>query len=105
MLKLIKDLFGDAVAFEASTMFVYDPERRNHGQNITVRLRNKGSTLLLNALDVMANNIEMPLTTFQLAERVSTSERSLNRKFVRDLGITPGKYYKLFRLKQARHMA
>lgn len=105
MLKVIKDLFGAAVALEASTMFVYDPERRYHAQDKSVRMQNKGSTLLLNSLDVMAENIQVPLTTIQIAERVLTSERTLNRKFTRELAVTPGRYYKLLRLRQARHLA
>lgn len=104
MLKVIKDLFGAAVALEASTMFVFDPERRNRNQDGTLRLQDKGSTLLLNALNVMADNIEMPLTTFQIAEHVSTSERTLNREFARELAITPGRYYRLIRLRQAKHI-
>lgn len=105
ILSLIQENFGAAAAFDASTMFIYDPGRQNEMGRGAVRLREQGSPKLLAALDVMAENIENPLTTFELAERSSLSERSLNRLFQRELGLTPGKYYRLFRLKRARTLA
>ncbi len=105
ILSLIQEHFGAAAAFDASTMFIYDPGRQNEMGRGAVRLREQGSPKLLAALDVMAENIENPLTTFELAERSSLSERSLNRLFQRELGLTPGKYYRLFRLKRARTLA
>ncbi|WP_282608475.1 GlxA family transcriptional regulator [Pelagibius sp. Alg239-R121] len=105
MLELIRDLYGPAAAFEASTMFVYDPERQNELHRGAKRLRDKGSPVLLSALDEIARNVEAPLSTFELAKRVSASERTLNRLFARELGITPGKYYRMFRLQHARYLA
>ena len=105
MLDLIRELFGAAAAFEASTMFIYDPERQNELKRSTERLRFKGSQVLLDALNVMAENLEDPLSARDLAARVSTSERTLNRAFAQELQITPGKYYQMFRLKRARYLA
>ena len=105
MLDLIHQLFGSAAAFDASTMFVYDPAIQNEMNRGAMRFREKGSPKVLAALNVMADNIETPLSTFDLADRVSLSERTLNRLFMRELGITPGKYYKLIRLQRARYLA
>ena len=105
ILDLIHHQFGAAAAFEASNMFIYDPARQNELGRGAERLRDKASPKLLQALDVMAENIEHPLTTFQLAARVSMSERSLNRAFQTELGLTPGKYYRLFRLQNAQHLS
>lgn len=105
MLDLIKSLFGSAAAFDASTMFIFNPEHpsgRHHG---VANLRDRGSPKVLRALNVMSENIPTPLTTFELAKRVSLSERTLNRTFVQELGMTPGRYYKLLRLKRARYLA
>ena len=101
----IQSLFGSAAAFDASTMFVYDPERQTDIQRGADKLRETGSPKLLQAINVMTENIETPLTTFELADKVSMSERTLNRTFQRELGMTPGRYYKLFRLQRARHLA
>ncbi|SLN71140.1 HTH-type transcriptional regulator CdhR [Roseovarius albus] len=105
MLDLIHQLFGSAAAFDASTMFVYDAAIQNEMNRGAVRFREKGSPKVLAALNVMAENVETPLSTFDLADRVSLSERTLNRLFMRELGITPGKYYKLVRLQRARYLA
>ncbi|MBT8154821.1 helix-turn-helix domain-containing protein [Epibacterium ulvae] len=105
ILSLIQGHFGAAAAFDASTMFIYDPERQSEIGRGAVRLREQGSAKLLAALDVMAEDIEQPLTTFELAARSSLSERSLNGLFQAELGLTPGKYCHLFRLKRARTLA
>ena len=105
ILELINELFGPAAAFEASTMFVYDPALQNEMNRGAQKFRDKGSPKVLMALNVMAENIETPLSTFRLAERVSLSERTLSRLFAQELGMTPGRYYKLFRLQRARYLA
>lgn len=105
ILEVIKTRFGAAAAFDASNMFIYDPSRQMELGRGAQKLQRIAPAKLLAALDVMAQNIEQPLTTFELAEQVSMSERSLNRTFQNELGMTPGKYYRLFRLQKARHLA
>lgn len=104
-LEFVQNRYGAAAAFEASNMFIYDPARQKEFGRGAERLKDRASPKLVAALDVMAEHIENPLTTFELAERVSVSERSLNRYFQSELGMTPGKYYRLFRLRTARHLA
>jgi len=105
MLDLIRAQFGAAAAFEASAMFVYNPDRQSAPPQGGEGLRGKGGRLLRAALDVMAEHIEAPLSTPQLAQRVSTSERTLNRIFAQNLHVTPGKYYRMFRLRRAHQLA
>lgn len=104
ILDLIQTSFGPAAAFDASNMFVYDPAMHSEPHRGPQRLRDQGSDKLLLALNVIAENVETPLTTFELADRIGLSERSLNRAFVAELGMTPGKYYKLYRLQHARYL-
>ncbi|KIC45727.1 transcriptional regulator [Ruegeria sp. ANG-S4] len=105
MLDLIQDMFGPAAAFDASNMFLFDPARQNASQRGAKHLIDRGSPKVLDALNVIAENVERPLTTFELADRVAISERSLNRAFSDALGMTPGKYYRLYRLQHARYLA
>jgi AraC family carnitine catabolism transcriptional activator len=86
-------------------MLVDDPECQTDIQRGAGRLRETGSPKRLPAINVMTEHIESPLTRFELADRVSVSERTLNRTFQRELGMTSGWYDKLFRLQRARHMA
>ncbi|MBY6069146.1 GlxA family transcriptional regulator [Leisingera aquaemixtae] len=105
MLSLIQDLYGSAAAFGASTMFVYDPSRQSELNRGAARLEQKGSPKILKAANLMAETIEAPLSTAALAKRVSLSERTLARAFQRELGMTPGKYYKMLRLQHARYLS
>ncbi|UWQ64970.1 GlxA family transcriptional regulator (plasmid) [Leisingera caerulea] len=105
MLSLIQDLYGSAAAFGASTMFVYDPSRQSGLNRGAARLEQKGSPKVLKAANLMAETIETPLSTAALAKRVSLSERTLARAFQRELGMTPGKYYKMLRLQHARYLS
>ncbi|AHD03472.1 GlxA family transcriptional regulator [Leisingera methylohalidivorans] len=105
MLNLIQDLYGSAAAFGASTMFVYDPSRQSELNRGAARLEQKGSPKVLKAANLMAETIEAPLNSADLAKRVSLSERTLARAFQRELGMTPGKYYKMLRLQHARYLS
>ncbi len=105
VLELIQDLFGPAAAFDASNMFLFDSARQSDSQRGAKQLLDRGTPKLIKALNVIAENVETPLTTFQLADRVAISERSLNRVFSDELGMTPGRYYRLYRLRHARYLA
>ena len=106
MLDLIRQDFGTAAAFDASTMFLYDPERQQSiSSSDQAGFQQTGSDRVLRALDKMAAHIETPAPISKIAQAASTSVRSLNRLFLNELGITPGKYYRMLRLKRAREMA
>lgn len=105
MLELIQETFGPAAAFDASSMFIFDAARQKDHRRGAAQLKKRGSPKLLDALNIIAENVEHPLTSAQLAERVATSERTLNRAFSKELGMTVGKYYKLYRLQHARYLA
>lgn len=105
VLALIHDRFGPVAAFDATSMFVFDPSQQTELRQSERRLRNTGSPKIFQSLNIMAKNIETPMTTFELANMVSVSERSLNRLFTKELGMTPGKYFKLVRLQRARYLA
>lgn len=56
------------------------------------------------AIDLMENNIEEPLATEQIAERVSISRRQLERLFKRYINTMPARHYLQIRLKRAQHL-
>lgn len=59
---------------------------------------------LINAVTLMRENIEDPLTIAQLALLVDVSERELERLFKRYLQHTPNAFYRNLRLERARSM-
>lgn len=103
MLGLIRDLFGDDAAFEASTMFIN--EAPQHYDQLEQELRLTGSQLLVTCFRLMVEHLETPLAPSDFAHRTGVSERSLHREFKHMVGVSPGKYYQMLRLKHAKHLA
>lgn len=105
VLKLIHDQYSAALAFDVSNMFAFDVNWQfgiTHGAG---QLKGSGSPALRSAVNTMANNIEDPISLAEIADATSTSVRSLNRIFLNELEMPPGKYYQLLRLARARDMA
>ncbi len=57
---------------------------------------------LAEALELMENNIEEPLTTDDIAYHVKISRRQLERLFKKHLNAVPSRYYLQIRLEEAR---
>jgi transcriptional regulator GlxA family with amidase domain len=57
---------------------------------------------LAEALELMENNIEEPLTTDDIAYHVKISRRQLERLFKKHLSAVPSRYYLQIRLEEAR---
>lgn len=58
---------------------------------------------LAEALELMENNIEEPLTTDDIAFHVKISRRQLERLFKKHLNAVPSRYYLQIRLEEARN--
>lgn len=106
MLKLIGDHGGGALAFDVSSMFVYDarlrtPEERG-ARSLSLATR---TPQLLKAVELMRANVEQPFAIEAIAAATATSPRTLARLFQRELGIAPGQYYQNIRLDVARSLA
>ena len=50
------------------------------------------------------DNLEDPLPNSEIAKRINTSVRNLERTFMRKLGVSPAKYYLSLRLEKAREL-
>lgn len=73
-----------------------DKQRVTSGAEMQPRLQQ--------ALALMENNLEEPLSSDELAELVHISRRQLERLFKRYLDTMPARYYLQLRLKKARHL-
>jgi len=110
ILDIIKTRFGPAVEFDVSNLFTYNAGRRSGVRELVEEenvssLKSVGSAALRSAVDIMLLHIEQPISLEEIAKINSTSIRSLNRIFVSEIGMTPGKYYQLLRLTRARDLA
>ncbi|MDD1784261.1 GlxA family transcriptional regulator [Enterovibrio sp. ZSDZ35] len=59
---------------------------------------------IVKALDLMASNIENPLTTSDLADRLSVSVRHLERLFLQHLSCSPTAYYLRLRVEHSQYL-
>lgn len=104
-LSLIREHFGPAVAFEASSMFLYNSTSQMQMNRGAGALRKRAHPAVLAALNLMADHVETPLSLAQIAARANVSERTLTRLFRADLDMTPGQCYQHLRLQRARDLA
>ena len=106
MLKLVEQDCGHEMARRISQIYQHDrlrtPDDRQRMENRydLIRLSPK----LAEAIDLMQNNIEDPLTPQEVASHVDVSLRQLERLFRKYRDTTPQKYYLKLRLENARQL-
>ena len=106
MLKLVEVDCGHDVARRISQMYQHDrlrtpdDKQRMEGKYDLIRLSPK----LAEAIDLMQNNIEDPLSPQEVAGHVGVSLRQLERLFKKYRDTTPQRYYLRLRLENARQL-
>lgn len=97
-----QDLGFDSVA-KITKNYFHDTLRDNStGQHVTEAFRHASrSKPLAEALRLMTNHIEQPLSIAEIAARAGTTTRSIDRLFKRHLGLTPARHYRELRLNRA----
>ncbi len=106
MLKLVEMDCGHEVTRKISQMYQHDrlrtpdDQQRMEGKYDLIRLSPK----LAEAIDLMQNNIEDPLSPQEVASHVGVSLRQLERLFKKYRDTTPQRYYLRLRLENARQL-
>jgi len=102
---VLLDLGTEVVANIANNYFHDTLRDSSISQNVADAYRFAGkSRVLAEALRIMAQHLERPLTIDNIARQSGTTHRSLDRLFVRHLSLTPGKYYRQLRLNRAANL-
>jgi transcriptional regulator GlxA family with amidase domain len=106
MLNLIEAKLGSKVSKLVSEQFIVDRVRKDTDrQYIPLRaqigLSNRG---LIRVANLMAQNIEKPLSLEAIAKSSGLSRRQIERLFKRDLNCVPKRYYLQMRLRRAREL-
>ncbi len=106
LLQLVEQQFGNPLALAISEQFILDRVRPATDRQ---RLPQPGSIgpgyqHLAAAVEIMAANIDEPLSLAQVATRVRISLRQLERMFLRYYGIGPAQHYMTIRLRRAREL-
>ncbi|WP_405402575.1 GlxA family transcriptional regulator [Paracoccus sp. Ld10] len=99
-LNLIGDQCGEAVRLDVAALFLHETSQPfGDMENKSIR-----SKLVLRALVLMDQNIEEPIAIPDMAARLGSSAKNLHRRFVDNLGTTPGKVYRYRRLVAVRSL-
>jgi transcriptional regulator GlxA family with amidase domain len=106
MLHLIRQRFGSSVALDVASIFVYD---ETHAATDAQPLVSLGRMEALDpdlarAIRLMERTVDRPLSITALALRAGQSQRQLEMRFAKALGISPGSYYLRLRLQSAQRL-
>ena len=105
VLNVIEHQCGTDIARQVAEAFNYDARS---GASVPLRQRNltlqKMSGKLAEAVRIMEENLECPLTAEEIAVESGSSKRQIERLFAYHLKCSPKRYYKRLRLKRARSL-
>ena len=106
MLNLIEEDHGHDLALQVAEQFLHERIRGDEDeQRMALRLRvGVGHPKLLQAIRVMEENLEQPISSAELAEQAGLSIRQLERLFQKYLGCTPRAHYVELRLQRAHRL-
>lgn len=105
MLHLIARTHGADLAVEVANQMVYNAVRRDEDiQRFSLNGRVGISERLKQAVRMMEENLEMPLSPHEIAESVGITLRQLERLFGKYLHTSPQQYYVALRLQRARNL-
>ncbi|CAN7574604.1 GlxA family transcriptional regulator [Rhizobium sp. LjRoot98] len=106
MLHLIRQQFGSSVALDVASIFVYDETHAATDAQPLVSLGRMEARDpdLARAIRLMERTLDRPLSMSALALRAGQSQRQLEMRFARALGISPGSYYLRLRLQTAHRL-
>ncbi|MDN2568551.1 GlxA family transcriptional regulator [Aquibium sp. A9E412] len=106
MLEIVRGDFGASLANEVANQFQHerirsadDRQRIGPERDLTGK-----SQKLKTIVELMADNLDEPLSAVALAKAAGLSVRQVERLFLRHLGMTPGRYYMRLRLERAREL-
>ena len=106
MLKLIENQYGRQLAQQISQQFQHDRIRTEiDSQQMADRIDLAMSApKLIDVINLMENNIEVPLSLPSIAEKCNLSLRQIERLFHKYRDVTPSQYYLSLRLLHAKQL-
>jgi transcriptional regulator GlxA family with amidase domain len=106
MVQLVRSHHGNKLAMAISEQFIVDRVRDHTDQQKLPQPEfvGPGYEHLVEAAELMAANIEEPLTLAEIADAAGISLRQLERLFHRYYNVTPAQHYLTLRLRRAREL-
>jgi transcriptional regulator GlxA family with amidase domain len=106
MLKVIENMHGRQLAQQISQQFQHDRIRTEiDSQQMADRIDlAMNAPRLIDVINLMENNIEVPLSLPSIANKCQLSLRQIERLFHKYRGLTPSQYYLSLRLAHAKQL-
>jgi transcriptional regulator GlxA family with amidase domain len=106
MLHLVKIRLGEPIAQRISEQFIVDRIRNDRDRQYVPLRAQIGvcQESLIQAAQLMEQNIEKPLSLDEIAAATDLSRRQIERLFKRHLNCVPKRYYLQMRLRRAREL-
>ncbi|MGP9685127.1 GlxA family transcriptional regulator [Halomonas sp. AOP25-F1-15] len=105
-LEVIARRYGAKLAIDVSEQLIHDRIRTRSDQQRTalVKRLSTHNRHVVEAVALMEQNIEEPLSLEEVASRVEVSVRQLQRLFEQELSMTPRQWYLQLRVKRAKRL-
>lgn len=103
-LHIVRRDFGAAIAADVARSMVIAPHREGNQAQYVPSAPHRRSQALATVLDWAARRLHEPLTVPQLAQRAAMSTRTFERRFAKEVGITPRRWLNQQRLAVARQL-
>lgn len=106
ILRLIELDHGEKICLEVANNFHLDRIRNEEEaqRSGSIARINTLPASIQTAVRLMLENVEIPLSNVEIAARIGTSVRNLERMFKRNLQVSPARYYLSLRLEKAREL-
>lgn len=106
MLQLIRSRYGQQLALEVASIFIYDTVHTGHDAQplVSLGLLTQQEPRIAAAIRVMSEHLDDPLSMGQLATQLQLSLRMLEYLFREHLHCSPTQYYLHLRLQSARRL-
>jgi transcriptional regulator GlxA family with amidase domain len=103
MLALIARFAGHAMANEVANAMVHTRREATERQRTDQGVAGEFISLASRLTTIMEQNLDFPLTLFELAEQINVSQRTLSRATQKAFGVSPMRLYLRIRLQAARN--
>lgn len=106
MLHLIRCRYGQQLALEVASIFIYDAVHTSNDAQplVSLGLLETQEPRVAKAIRLMEEHLEDPLSISQIAKHLALSIRMLEYLFREQLNYTPAQYYLHLRLQNARRL-
>lgn len=98
-LRLIGEAHGEALRLDVGALLM---QTSQSAQSINQLGGSQSS--VQRAMQLMQENLETPLSNFEITERTGLGRKTLERRFLSEIGDPPGRLYKKLRLQAARNL-